>query len=294
MPRHTLLFYRNLSKFLSFSSSTVTSLQMNFHYLALFVCHLFGDGNFRTVHIVFQPNTFNYTLLEHIDTICPHLVPFYLTDITQTWDFPWNENDNPNNVLQLMFLDAKKFTKDTRELKYFFALYRIFAFLGTDVVETKTRTSIARRLYRFTGSNNLNLIFDSRNVFVFNDFAAQHTKPMFTVNEGTNFTRYNLFDQTFGHYERMLSISIKIVDAQLSLYGIRLRIQGRLDYDSIYCISNYFNLFLNKTCIDFIWLRVINGRIVSKDLTLILDHPKYYKEFSCTFKLIPHDNNQIT
>lgn len=101
---------------------------MNFQYLALFICHLFGDGNFRTVHILFKPTTFNFDLLMQIDSVCSEPIPLYLTDITQPWEWPWNQNDNPNNVLQFMFFEPKTLAKDGNQLKNGFALYRIFAF----------------------------------------------------------------------------------------------------------------------------------------------------------------------
>lgn len=267
---------------------------MHFYYLALFICRLFGDGNFRTVHIVFKPNTFDYIFLDHIDSICPNSMPLYLTDITQPWVWPWNENDNPNNVLQLMFLDPKTFSKDTGQLKEFFTLYRIFAFPTTDIIDAKTRSSIPIGLRRFSGSNNLILKFDEKNVFVFNDFDDQYSKPVFTVNNSTDFSRHNIFDETFGQYERMLSISIKTFDSDESFRSIQRRISYDLNCQPNYYISNYFNLFLNKTYVDFIWLRLRNDEMVSKNFTLIPDHPKYYKEVSRTFKLIPNDDDNTT
>lgn len=268
---------------------------MNFHYLALFICHLFGDGHFRTVHIIFKPNTFNYTILEHIESICPHSIPFYLTDITRSWDWPWNQNDNPNNVLQLMFLDPKTFTTDTRQLNKFFALYRIFAFSATDVIETKTKTitSITESLRKFSGSNNLVLDFDAKNVSIYMDVVdAQHPKPIMTMNVSfTNFNRRNLFDQTFGHYERMLSISVKHIDYHVTFYGIQKRVYYRLNYESTYYISNYFNIFFNKTYVNFTWLRVLNNQFISNDFKLILDHLKYYKELTHKCRLISNNNN---
>lgn len=261
---------------------------MNFHCLALFICHLFADGNFRTIHIIFKPNTFSYTLLEHIDSTCVDPIPFHLTDISRPWVWPWNENDNPNNVLQLMFLDPKTLTEDTEQVKKFFALYRSFAFSATDFIEPKTRTSIAKRLQKFSESNNLVLNFGAGNVSIYIDFDAQHPKPIFTMNKETNSLHCNLFDHTFGQYERMLSISVKNFDSDYTFDGIQERANYYLNFDPTYYISNYYNLFFNKTYINFTWLRPVNV-----DLKLISDQPQYYKELPRTCKLIPNDDNQI-
>lgn len=191
---------------------------MNFQYLALFICHLFGDGNFRTVHILFKPITFNFDLLMQIDSVCPAPIPLYLTDITQPWEWPWNQNDNPNNVLQFMFFEPKTLARDGKQLKNGFALYRIFAFSSTNVIRTKMQVSIAKILHEFSNSNNLILNYNAKNVSVYIDYglndgvSRQKPKPIFIVNKNTNFKRVNLYDQTFGKYERIKSIAVKQFD----------------------------------------------------------------------------------
>lgn len=265
---------------------------MHFHYLASFICHLFADGNFRTVHIAFKPNIFNYTLLEHIDSVCPHSIPFYLTDITRPWVWPWNvKNDNPNNVLQLIFLDPKTFKKDTRQIEELFALYRIFVFSATDVAETKTQASIAKRLHKLSESNNLILTFDAKNVSIYIDLESKHPKPIFTMNKDSNFNLRNLFDQTFGQHERMLSIVVKNYDSDESFERIEETIQLHLNDNPIYYIANYFNLSFNKTYIHFTWLRPSGSQLIFVEFKLIPNQPKYYKELARTCKLIQSDND---
>lgn len=274
----------------------IISSVSNFRYLVLFICHLFGDGKFHTAHILFKPNTFDYELLTHIDSICPHPIPLYLTDITKPWDWPWNQSDNPNNVLQIIFFDPKKFTKDKKHLKKGFALYRVFAFHSTDVTDMKTRTSIAKGLRQFSDSNKLILNYDTKNVSVYIDYGLtgvqrEKPKPIFIVNKNTNFKRVNLFDRTFGKYEQiqLQSVAIKQHIQGNSLKDIRRKINKNLHFDSYGYISNYFNTFLNKSHINLEWDHSTSNGIVHRDLMVIPDHPKYYNEISETCALIPYN-----
>ena len=266
---------------------------MNFHYLALFICHLFGDGRFRTVHILFKPSAFNYSLLNHIDSVCPDPIPLYLTDITKPWEWPWNQNDNPNNVLQLLFFDPKTLSKDGKQLKKGLAFYRIFAFSTTDVIQTKTQVSIAKRLRKFSDSNMLILNYDAKNVSVYIDYglsgvSRQKSKPIFIINKNTNFKRVNLFDHTFGKYERMQSVAIKSYGIGNSVDDFKKRAEKYINLDTSLYDSNYLNLFLNKSYIYLEWWR--DTGLTRMNFMRIPNHPKYYKEISNTSQIIPHNH----
>lgn len=51
-----------------------------FHSLALFICHLFVDGKFRTAHIVHDQNVFDPRLISEIHLNCFEPIPYVLTD----------------------------------------------------------------------------------------------------------------------------------------------------------------------------------------------------------------------
>lgn len=57
--------------------------------LALFIRHLFVNGNFRFGHILYDPNEFNSDLTARIDTTCLVQIPWQTTDITQSSLLPW-------------------------------------------------------------------------------------------------------------------------------------------------------------------------------------------------------------
>lgn len=82
------------------------------HHLALFICYSFIDGYFRTIHDLYQPNAFEFNWLLQLDAKCLEPILFYLTDITFPWDWPWTNNDNPKNMLQLNFFDANNLADD--------------------------------------------------------------------------------------------------------------------------------------------------------------------------------------
>lgn len=54
-----------------------------FHSLALFICHLFIDGKFRSGHVLYEPNALDDRIFTEIKSICPEPMPWQTIDITQ-------------------------------------------------------------------------------------------------------------------------------------------------------------------------------------------------------------------
>lgn len=151
--------------------SNHTLIASSFQQLALFICHLFIDGNFRVTHILHKSNTFNANFLQHIDSICPLTIPIYLTDTIsqQHWIELWNQNDVRDNVLQVIFLDAKTISNDINTIENWFAYYRIFAFPSNDMIDVRQRTSVMETVFQIHGFNSLVLHYDAKFVSVYNE-----------------------------------------------------------------------------------------------------------------------------
>lgn len=240
-----------------------------FHQLALFICHLFIDGHFRTAHIFYKPNAFDYEFITHIDSICPEPMPLYLTDITQPWVWPSNQHDSPDNVLLLSFfeIDPMKLQNDVTEIKREgFALYQIFAFSSIDSVDERQRATVFRILHRFLPESSLLILnFNSENVSVYLNHSSTtelNQKPFFIVNQKPDFGRMNLFNRTFEENERMQSIIIYPLD-----YNTRFTL-----FHDEYMV-NYYHLHLNNSCIE-----TKNNLYATHHMT------NYYKELNVNLK----------
>lgn len=199
-----------------------------------------------------------------------------------------------------MFLDPKTLVKDGKQLKKGFALYRIFAFSSADVIQSEMQVSIAKRLRHFSDSNTLILNYDAENVSVFDDYyglsgvSRQTAKPIFVVNKNINFKRVNLFDRTFGEYERIQSIAVESYYWAKSFKALQRSVDTKYKIFPHGRLANYFNLFLNKSYMNFIWYQSVDNttEYITTDLMLIPDQRKYYKELSQTYQLIS-DNRSL-
>lgn len=179
------------------SSISIMATAADFHRLALFMCHLFIDGQFRTAHILYKPNQFDHEFLTHIDSECAEPMPLYLTDVTQSWERPWNQHDSPDNVLQLSLFefDPNELRKDVDELNIkSIAIYQIFAFRSIDWINKRQRTKSAfNLLYRFSPRpRKIILSYDAGNVSAYLDHDSSYNliqKPVFVTDFEVDFDR---------------------------------------------------------------------------------------------------------
>lgn len=234
------------------------------HQLALFVCHLFIDGNFRSAHILYKPNVFEYNeFMAHIDSNCPEQMPLYLTDITQPWGYSWNQNESPYNVLQLIFdeFNPRNLKKSIIEFRTHesLGLYQIFALSSIDSVSEEQRILAFNVLYRLLPEFRVLILnCKSENVSIYLNHGSNGgsvQRPFYVVNQETDFNRTNLFDRTFEEYERMQSLYI----APLEHHEYITRFHAEY-------IVNYYQLHLN------------NSFIIWKDELYVTKNTNYYKE----------------
>lgn len=249
----------------------------NVHHLALFICHLFIDGHFRTAHFLYKPNTFNFDLLLQIDTVCSEPITFYLTDINLPLEWPWNDKDSPDNVLQLCFFDQRKLTEDISQLKpKSTALHWIFGFHSNDTANMGKQTTTFDILRQLPDSKILVVGYNSKNVTIFVDNGLNkklNRQPIFVVNNKTNFNDINLFDRTFGEYERKQSISIEQMEYKDIWPGI--------DTTAFFVQKlwmNYYHLQLNNSLLHMIDMDTLNEQYCT------LQSSNYYKELSTEYK----------
>lgn len=256
------------------------------HHLALFICHLFIDGNFRTAHFLYKPNTFEFDWLLKIDRVCPEPIPLYLTDITLPWDWPWNADDNKDNVLQLCFFDPSQLSKDINELQSKGdAYYRVFAFDSVAMAD-KTKGALAlKALRQLPHSNDLIVHYKPKNVSVYpNNGMSTEQNPILIVDEKTNFAGINLFDHTFGEFERSHAIALNLllfVDSN----GVETAIRFRVDV----LILHYYHQQLNNSYINMTWVDLRKNIVTNK---ICAPQPRnYYKELSSEYKCIEMENS---
>lgn len=193
-----------------------------FHHLALFICHLFVDGNFRIVHIVHNQHTFNDGLIFEIQSKCYEPIPYELTDLNRP--FVWMKNEPTDHILQLCLFDPDNLPTNIAELVDIFAFYRLFVLSATD--ETIVRHQILTLNRANLTSNSSSLIIhesvNSGSVCVHSAMVSDklsgklseihdekrdvsvvpHSKDHRVENE-------NVFDLTFGKNEQNWFIVLK-------------------------------------------------------------------------------------
>lgn len=266
-------------------SSAVISNVTNFHYLALFVCHLFGNGSFRIAHIVYHPNVFDQRLLLQIDSICSDSIPLYLTDITQSFPISHQKSYNLDSILQMIFLNPANLADEIEQFgSANFALYRIFLFSSTTTMNQNILFEIHKR---GIDTRTLITLYNESSVIVFIENSSQSNGnvneqgTIFILNHKTNLENLNLYDKTFGVYERMESIDIYRIDFYDSPHKFR---PSFYLYDAF---INYCHFHLNGSFINTIWhnrYQPLFPPIYHR--TVIENHRNYYLEASQDYKLI--------
>lgn len=113
----------------------------------------------------------------------------------------------------ILVSDQKLYKID--ELENGFAYYRVFCFASIDAMDSNQQTSIFATLRDLTNSKNLIVYYNAQNASIFIDPIAVnfHSNPklVYVVNRDANYRKVNLFDQTFGEFERTQSIAVTIL-----------------------------------------------------------------------------------
>lgn len=270
----------------------MVNVTSTYYHLALFICHLFIDGQFRTAHFVYKSSTFDSDLLLQIDKLCPARIPSYSTDLTLPWEWPWNRNDNINTVLQLNILSSNNLTGDIDELENGFAYYRVFCFASIDAMDSNQQTSIFATLRDLTNSKNLIVYYNAQNASIFIDPIAAnfHSNPklVYVVNRDANYRQVNLFDQTFGEFERTQSIAVRrIISSIKKLHGVEF---SPIFHPEVLRIQ-YYHLHLKNAFIYMTWVDYLEHPPFETNRYCLLQPSNYYKELTYKYQCTENQNS---
>ena len=195
----------------------------NYYNLAIFICHLFIDGNFRTGHILHYPDTFEEKIIIEVDSICPYPIPWVITDATQTASVSWTPNDRTDHILQLVFLKPNHSADNINDFKDYFTFYHLFVFESSnetdlrtqlDAIKNKETDNFGSMVIHRNGHNG-----SIRVHWIYND----DIKMIYPQMKSSG----NFFESTFGKYDETWLIAIKttyeypcqnIVDNQIMYY----------------------------------------------------------------------------
>lgn len=229
----------------------------SFYTLALFICHLFIDGNFRYGHILYDSQVFDGQFTTKIDSICSVKVPWLTTDINQPSPLPWHASERTDHILQLIFFHPDSLEEQIHKFKENFTFYRIFILCSAiDEMEMKKYISVIRNLNPSFDSNSLILSYDPRKEVVYihwtlkNGNGLESVEKMIVERDREPSAEYkHLFDQTFGKYDRMQTTVIRAPGTVREKGGHKTFISFRQLFFANYFLSTLNDSYINMTLI---------------------------------------------
>lgn len=262
--------------------------------LALFVCHLFIDGNFKTGYIVHDSNRFDFGFISEIESVCAVSIPWLTVDITEPATPIEHQSERNDYILQLIFLDPKHLPKQINDSKKHFTYYRIFVFSSTDETEMKNIISVIQKLGSVLDSSTLALYCTPNNIVNWIGINSDETmrnlnengKAVFVKNQNANYKSEHLFDRTFGESEQMWTLATRLTGLETTIRG-----QKRLLFKNseVYVANLFFSTvnlkYINLTCISYAQ-RICPWNYRAS----ILTEKKYYQELSDEYKLVSSEN----
>lgn len=240
--------------------------KINFYNLALFICNLFIDGEFRTNCLLYDTNVFDDNLMSQITTVCPNQIPWLINDIN-SYRRIYDET-----AYQLILFDPKKLTMQMEQCERYFPYYRIFMFFSIDEIEMEVQYSIIKNYSPGYSSSTLILYYDTTNGKIFinwtpiNDFDPGTWRPveLIPVNVG------NLYEKTFGEHERQRKIGINFI------WNMGYTIAKSFEMARV----NYFHLRLPTSFINISWIRYLGDLHPYRNEMCEITSNDKYKELS--------------
>lgn len=245
----------------------------NFYNLALFICHLFIDGEFQSGHVVYDPKIFPDQLIAEIQSNCPRFIPWQLTDVTKTHATLCQPNQNTDHILQLVFLDPKHSSQEID--KELFVFHRIF------ITSTENENKIIDLQKSNTGQhNNLMVLHYNPMEGSIRIYRLLNKNPIMTETEVCSADEQshilpdhkikskqtNIFDLTFGEYERtwLAKVSYTILNSQKETQYMLTNA-----FTANYLVSQFNALYINQSHV-----RIENGVSVIENRII---YPRYRK-----------------
>lgn len=266
----------------------------NLYNLALFICHLFNDGQFQIGHILYDPKVFDGSLVTKIDSIC--LIPWLKFDITQNSSLTWHQGERTDHILQLIHFDPRFLPEQIDEFKENFTFYRIFLFPTTDEISMKQRISVIGKSNPILSSNPLILHYDSKNDLIYVHLTSEFSAKSEILEERENINpsdqlvrdspspvheNKNLFDRTFRDFDRKQPIVIKVPVARRTKDGQTIIVYV---FDQHY-FANYFLSTLHITYVNMTFVPIDNPTASSTNQLLVPKQRKYHiKDLSLEYE----------
>lgn len=264
----------------------------NFHNLALFICHLFIDGSFRTGHILYDPNIFDGDFITQIDSICPHSIPWESTDIREPSLVSWTNLEHTDHILQLIFLDETNLTKDISSNSDLFTFYRLFIFPSGNETNIKNQLNAIQKTKETSDSNSLILHHSAHNSSVrvhlipINDTKIDGAmRPIYVQNQQLNPNHENLYELTFGVNDRRWQITIN--------NRIALPCNETVVRETVLLNPYHANFFSSKLKAEYINFTTPVCKIdsLSRKFQMVQHkQKKFYKELATEYDSIDSEN----
>lgn len=264
----------------------------NFHKLVLFICLLFTDGHFYHGHILYEAKMFEDRFLTAFDTFCPAQIPWQITDIDQHSLTHIQSNNRTDHILQLVFFNSDNFALKLDQFENWFTFYRLFIFVSTDhdTCRCAEISAIKQHNHLFSSSSlivDYNTKTDSLQVhfgFEVNEALGKRTdtEKLLQTNLTVDTCNEHLFDYSFGEFERMQTLKIRV----LALFK---RNHGHKSYVPLYAnmfFANYFDQTLNASHIKFWTAPANNLSRGAVDQTVLHKQRKYQKELLLEYESI--------
>lgn len=106
-----------------------------FYRLAMFVCHLYTLGDFKRLHVLYDPIVFDTDIIIEIEAMSLNQIQWKKTDITNASAISYNNTETTDYILQLIFFDPNNLVQEIVQFVDFFTINRVFAFRQTDQYE---------------------------------------------------------------------------------------------------------------------------------------------------------------
>lgn len=262
-----------------------------FYNLAVFICHLFADGNFRTGQILYDPNMFNGHLISAIDSYCPHRIPWTFIDITQTPSELRTSPTNPVHILQLIFPNPDHLTKSIDNFKDDLLIHPVFVFFSNDqdVMEDRVKALSESGItpdidslvvYHLSKNDSIQVhwipkynAFPESEHFVgtFNDVS------IFIKDHKSIFEDQNLFDLTFDKNERNWPMAVNTFIG-IPCYEVKSGFLSKHFRGGTPYLANFFASSTNSGFINL--FTAICNNVSKINLNLVRARPKSHKVYS--------------
>lgn len=247
----------------------------NFYNLALLICQLLIDGNFRNAQILYDPQIFDGRLMDDFGSVCSSSFPWRTMDITQALPSHYNQDEHTRNDLQLIFLDPNHSADTIDQFKELFTFYSIFVLASTNELDAKVQN-----LGQTFNITTLYYNMETGSVIIGDDF-TEKSDPKVHKDQ------VNSFNWTFGRKEQMKSIVVRVGGwFRDDVQSTDLESNPRRRF-----FTNYYLQMLNTRFIHVTFQNAANPKSPPKNQLFVVQQRKLYKELSDTIHEVNGDEN---